>query len=71
MSGYFPAKTLSLGGKLALKNAKFDNENLFLGHFTWFEVHSIDHRQIWYGISSYMWRYDWENYFGLILFDSQ
>lgn len=56
---------------MALKNAKFDNENLFLGHFTWFEVHSIDHRQIWYGISSYMWRYDWENYFGLILFDSQ
>ena len=71
MSGYFPAKTLSLRGKLALKNAKFDNENLFLGHFTWFEVHSIDHRQIWYDISSYMWRYDWENYFGLILFDSQ
>lgn len=56
---------------MALKNAKFDNENLYLGRFTWFEVHSIDHRQIWYGISSYMWRYDWENYFGLILFDSQ
>ena len=34
MWGCFPAKKLSLRGKLALENAKFDNENLLLGHFT-------------------------------------
>ena len=56
--GCFLAKTSSLGGELIMKSANFENENLFLGHFTLGEVHSIDLQQMWCGNSWYMWRWD-------------